>query len=65
MMIFKAADNSVSSRLRYTTVQLLRVYGDSAYINGGLATGDRVCISPLQAVVDGMRVDVIPGDAKL
>ncbi len=53
------------SRLRYTTVQLLRVYGDAAYINGGLAAGDRVCISPLQAVVDGMRVDVIPGDAKL
>lgn len=47
------------NRLRFTTVQILRVYGDDAYINGGLEKGDRVCISPLQAVVDGMRVETV------
>jgi len=47
------------NRLRFTTVKLLRVYGDDAYINGGLAAGDLVCISPLQAVVDGMRVEIV------
>ena len=43
-------------RLRFRTVSLLRVYGDEAYINDGLSAGERVCISPLQAVVDGMRI---------
>jgi RND family efflux transporter MFP subunit len=47
------ADN----RLRYRTVELLRVYGDDAYVAGGLSRGERVAISPLQVVVDGMRVE--------
>jgi RND family efflux transporter MFP subunit len=49
------ADN----RLRYRTVELLRVYGDDAYVGGGLSRGERVLISPLQVVVDGMRVEPI------
>jgi RND family efflux transporter MFP subunit len=49
------ADN----RLRYRTVELLRVYGDDAYISGGISRGERVLISPLQVVVDGMRVEPI------
>jgi RND family efflux transporter MFP subunit len=46
-------------RLRFRTVQLLRVYGDAAYVNGGLREGERICVTPLQAVVDGMRVQPI------
>ena len=46
-------------RLRFRAVRIARVYGDDAYIDGGLEKGDRVCISALQAVVDGMRVDVV------
>jgi RND family efflux transporter MFP subunit len=43
-------------RLQYREVDLLRVYRDKAYITAGLAAGERVCVSPLQTVVEGMRV---------
>jgi len=43
-------------RLRFRDVGLLRVYGDEAFVNEGLSAGERVCVSPLQAVVDGMRI---------
>ena len=46
-------------RLRFRTVRILRIYEDDAYINAGLVAGDRVCISPLQTVVDGMRVTTV------
>ena len=45
--------------MRFRTVLILRIYEDDAYINAGLVAGDRVCISPLQTVVDGMRVTTI------
>lgn len=45
------------NRLRFREVELLRVYGDEAYIDGGLSRGELICISPLQTVVDGMRVE--------
>ncbi len=45
------------NRLRFREVELLRVYGDEAFINSGLSQGELICISPLQAVVDGMRVE--------
>ena len=45
------------NRLRFREVELLRVYGDEAYIDGGLSRGELICISPLQVVVDGMRVE--------
>jgi multidrug efflux pump subunit AcrA (membrane-fusion protein) len=44
-------------RLRFRTVELLRVYGDEAFISDGLIEGELISISPLQAVVDGMRVE--------
>jgi RND family efflux transporter MFP subunit len=47
------------NRLRFRTVELLRVYGEDAFINGGLSSGERVSVSPLQAVVEGMRVDPV------
>ena len=43
-------------RLQYRDVELLRVYRNKAYIIAGLAAGERVCVSPLQTVVEGMRV---------
>ncbi len=46
-------------RLRSRTVNIARIYGDDAYIDGGLEKGERLCISVLQAVVEGMRVDVV------
>lgn len=46
-------------RLRFRTVNIARIYGDDAYIDGGLEKGERVCLSVLQAVIDGMRVEVV------
>ena len=50
-------------RLRFRTVSVARIYGDDAYVDGGLEKGERVCITVLQAVIDGMRVDVVEDEA--
>lgn len=44
------------NRLRYREVELLRLQDDDVLISGGLAPGERVCISPLATVIDGMAV---------
>ena len=43
-------------RLRFREVEVLRLQGDEALVSRGLADGERVCISPIQAPVEGMRV---------
>lgn len=45
------------NRLRIRRVNVLRTDGDRVVLNGGLEPGERVCVSPLEAVADGMRVD--------
>ena len=50
-------------RLRFRTVNIARIYGDDAYIDGGLEKGERICLSVLQAVIDGMRVEVVADEA--
>ena len=50
-------------RLRFRTVSVARIYGDDAYIDGGLEKGERVCLTVLQAVIDGMRVEVVEDEA--
>ncbi|MEC7414576.1 MAG: efflux RND transporter periplasmic adaptor subunit [Pseudomonadota bacterium] len=54
------ADN----KLRFRQIDTLRLYQDTILINGGLAAGERVCISPVQTAVDGMLVDpsLVPND---
>ncbi|MDH3992576.1 MAG: efflux RND transporter periplasmic adaptor subunit [Gammaproteobacteria bacterium] len=49
------ADN----RLHFRQVSLLRLEHDDMLINDGLADGELVCISPLQTVVEGMRVNPV------
>ena len=49
------ADN----RLNFREVSVLRLEHDDMLINGGLEDGELVCISPLQTVVDGMRVSPV------
>ncbi len=44
------------NRMYFREVDVLRVYRDDAYIRGGLAAGELVIVSPLQTVVNGMRV---------
>ena len=43
-------------RLRFRTVDVLRVTRDQVIIGGGLDAGERVCVSNLEAVTDGMKV---------
>lgn len=43
-------------RLRYRDVDIVRLIEDQVIIGGGLEAGERICVSPLQTVVDGMRV---------
>jgi len=47
-----------NDRIDIRAVEILRVSSEEAILNGGLASGERVCVSPLAAVVDGMRVRV-------
>ena len=46
------------SRLRFRSVEVLRTARDQAVIGAGIDGADRVCISVLEAAVDGMRVRV-------
>jgi RND family efflux transporter MFP subunit len=45
-------------RLHFREVQVLRASQDEVVVGGGLAAGERVCTSPLETVVEGMRVRV-------
>ena len=44
-------------RLAYRDVTPLRLHRDRVLIESGLADGERVCVSPLQTVIEGMRVE--------
>ena len=50
------ADN----RLRRRKVDVLRTDFESALISSGLQAGDRVCVSPVEAFVDGLLVEIVP-----
>jgi multidrug efflux pump subunit AcrA (membrane-fusion protein) len=43
-------------RLEFRDVDLLRTTREQIYVRGGLKAGERVCLSPLEAVTDGMQV---------
>ena len=43
-------------RLQYRQIVPLRLYRDRVLIEQGLRAGERVCVSPLQTVIEGMRV---------
>jgi RND family efflux transporter MFP subunit len=43
-------------RLHYRTIEPLRLYRDRVLVRAGLRSGERVCVSPIQTVVEGMRV---------
>jgi len=49
-------------RLRFRDVAVLRTEGDRVVISGGLETGERVCVSPLATVTDGMKVRTVPAE---
>ncbi len=47
-------------RLRFRDVEVLRALRDEVVIRAGLESGERVCVSPLETVVEGMPVRVAP-----
>lgn len=48
-----------SSRLRFRTVDILRRERDAVLIRSGIAEGEHICMSPLEAAVDGMTVEAV------
>jgi RND family efflux transporter MFP subunit len=46
-------------RLRFRSVEILRRARDEVIVASGLADGERVCLSPLAVVTDGMRVRIV------
>ena len=44
-------------------MELVRVAGSEAIINGGLEGGDRLCISTLSLLTDGTQVRAIEDEA--
>ncbi len=47
-------------RLHYRKVRVARIDGEQVQIEKGLKTGDRVVVSPLKTVVDGMTIRSVP-----
>lgn len=47
-------------RLRFRDVEILRELRDEVVIRAGLSNGERVCVSPLETVVEGMQIRVAP-----
>ena len=43
-------------RMRFRQVEVMRATRGSVIVQAGLASGERVCLSPLAAVTDGMQV---------
>ena len=50
-------------RLRVREVEILRIDGEDVLIRGALGPGERLCVSPLQIVIEGMKVHPIADDA--
>ena len=47
------------NRLWFRDVDVMRLENDRVLIRGGLADGERICLSPIQTVINGMRVNVV------
>jgi RND family efflux transporter MFP subunit len=50
-------------RLRFREVRVLRAQKENVIVEAGLADGERVCTTPLSAVIEGMKVVVREDDA--
>ena len=50
---------NADNRIEFRTVEVLRFENDNVMVSGGLHSGDIVNISPIQTVIEGMRVNPI------
>ena len=53
---------SPDHRMHYREVEVLRWEHDVAIVGAGLETGELICVSLIQSVVDGMRVRVVAAE---
>ncbi|MEZ4651042.1 MAG: efflux RND transporter periplasmic adaptor subunit [Candidatus Eisenbacteria bacterium] len=51
-------------RLRIREVQVVRAERERVIVSGGIAEGERICLSPLEVVTDGMKVRTGAGSPK-
>ncbi len=58
-ILIVTADN----QLRTKHVQVLRIDRDDVLVQGPLAEGERICVSPVQVVVEGMEVRTVEDQA--
>jgi RND family efflux transporter MFP subunit len=49
------------NRLRRRKVDVLRTDFESALISSGLEAGERICVSPVEAFIDGLLVKIVTG----
>lgn len=47
------------NKIRFRTIEQLRLYQDNVLVKSGLSIGERVCLSPLQTAIDGMIVNPV------
>lgn len=47
------------NRLWFRDVEILRLENDRVVLSAGLEDGERICLSPIQAIIEGMRVNVV------
>jgi RND family efflux transporter MFP subunit len=50
--------------LQFRRVDVLRADGETVVIGSGVAGGERICVSPIEAAVDGMTVRVLEEEAR-
>ena len=43
-------------KLRFRSIEPLRLYQDDVLIAGGIEAGERICVSPVQTAIEGMSV---------
>lgn len=46
------------NRLKFRTVTILRRQGDEAIVTAGLDEGEQICLTPIEAVIEGMEVKI-------
>ena len=47
------------NRLYYRTIDILRADAENVVVRSGLKSGEQLCVSPIDTVVDGMRVRTV------
>ncbi len=51
-----------TDRLYYREIDIFRLERDQALVRGGIESGDRVCVSNVEAAVNGMKVRVVESE---